>query len=481
MAGLSYSSAAALTENPISEGGKWSNGLATGLDWHNVRSDGTKFFGTQTGGTGFDDSVACLAPMGTWDATQVVQAIVKTSNRISPSASTHVFQEVELLLRFAISGHSATGYEVTVSVDPNNEYIQINRWNGTLGSFTLLATAPSTLDTVNDGDIIKASICGKHICVYVNDTLVCQADDTTYSTGSPGIGFYYTNDGAFPAFLVSDFGLTSVTWSNFGWAYGDCTIAQALSGSGSSLSTSNAMSAVPPAGARYFLVVMVSKLGTTPMLATAVTDASGRTWTKEAAFTNSNGTYTSELSIWTTIANGATMTAITVAASQTFASGGAAVTGFAVGGMATATAPGATLDFFQAAAGSTSPMSSGVSSGTTDRSGELKIAAYGDAGNNSNLAISTPDAKLAQIGPYPPTGSPVLVANSAVSQIASAFGAAGNAGVTAQTTWTSTVNAEALVMVAVFRAAEPTNSVRETHAKFPKPNMRASALRPAVK
>jgi len=40
-----------LTEDPISEGGKWINGKKDGVDWANVRTTPGFAFGTEIGGT----------------------------------------------------------------------------------------------------------------------------------------------------------------------------------------------------------------------------------------------------------------------------------------------------------------------------------------------------------------------------------------------------------------------------------------------
>lgn len=60
---------------------------------------------------------------------------------------------------------------------------------------------------VATGDVIKASIHGNVITVYINGVQTLQATDKTYASGNPGIGFYIEN----PAGAVSDYGLTSFT------------------------------------------------------------------------------------------------------------------------------------------------------------------------------------------------------------------------------------------------------------------------------
>src|SRR5215831_11330134 len=43
-----YSSNLPLTENPISQGGQWTNGLTNGLDWNDCRTNGTMVYGAAT-------------------------------------------------------------------------------------------------------------------------------------------------------------------------------------------------------------------------------------------------------------------------------------------------------------------------------------------------------------------------------------------------------------------------------------------------
>src|SRR5437879_2900763 len=56
----SYSTNFPLTENPISEGGRWLNGGTVGLDWTNFRTTSNKAYGLEVGTNGYDDSTAIL-------------------------------------------------------------------------------------------------------------------------------------------------------------------------------------------------------------------------------------------------------------------------------------------------------------------------------------------------------------------------------------------------------------------------------------
>ena len=119
--------------------------------------------------------------------------------------------EVELRLRTTITPHSITGYEVNFSLNPNSQYLEIVRWNGPLDNFTLLASAP--IYVVN-GDVVKATAIGNTITVYKNGTQVLQTTDSTYSTGSPGIGFYDNADTNWTGFGFSNFSASNFSASN---------------------------------------------------------------------------------------------------------------------------------------------------------------------------------------------------------------------------------------------------------------------------
>ncbi len=200
-----YTTSFPLTENPISEGGKWINGGTTGLDWSNIRTTPGLAFGTQTDTLEYDDSTAILA--GSWGANQTVQATVGVINQDSG-----LFEEVELRVRTSISAHNITGYEINCSVVPSNPYMQIVRWNGPLANsgntnngFTQL-TGSST--GCVDGDVLKATIVGSTITAYKNGVQMLQVTDGTFPNGNPGIGFYIQGGNASQE---SDYGFSSFT------------------------------------------------------------------------------------------------------------------------------------------------------------------------------------------------------------------------------------------------------------------------------
>lgn len=201
----SYTTAFPLTENPVFEGGNWSNGRTDGIDWFNVATRPGLAYGTQLDAGGFSDSTAILT--GDWGPDQTVQATVHSINQ---SDSDYVVEEVELRLRSTISPHRITGYEVNFRCSKTSStYTEIVRWNGPLGKFTYLDHKRGSSYGVANGDVVKATMIGNTITVYVNGVQVEQATDSTYGAGNPGIGF-----GRSGSVVATDFGFSRFTASD---------------------------------------------------------------------------------------------------------------------------------------------------------------------------------------------------------------------------------------------------------------------------
>jgi hypothetical protein len=184
--GRTYTTDFPLTEDPISQGGNWINGGTTGLDWTNVRTTPGLAFGTELAHNYiYDDSIALLT--GEWGPDQTVTATVH-----SQDPDTNCYQEVELLLRGTLTAHSAKLYEVNArAVDDSNSYMTIVRWNGPQGDYTYLDGPPQGMNFgIKEGDTFMANITGDVITVYLNGVQKLQTTDSTYATGSPGMGFY---------------------------------------------------------------------------------------------------------------------------------------------------------------------------------------------------------------------------------------------------------------------------------------------------
>jgi hypothetical protein len=201
---LTYTTNFDLTENPISEGGKWvhHDSLLT-----KVKTMNGIACGTQTGHGGYDDSNAGLPGFGN---DYVIEGTVYKKSGLSGA-----FREVELLLRWtdqnplrstSYGPTHANGYEINIAY--NGQYMNLGRWMGA----ALVQPAPPV---PADGDKFKAQIVGQTITCWWNSNQIFQYTDNDaalkVTTGNPGIGFYIEQGAA-----NDDFGFTSVTVTSIG-------------------------------------------------------------------------------------------------------------------------------------------------------------------------------------------------------------------------------------------------------------------------
>jgi hypothetical protein len=196
-----YATSFELTENPISEGGRWRRAANR---WTNVRTAAGNAFGTNGRSNGYDDSYALLSGFG---PDQQAQAVIYRSPELVPDI-TH---EVELLLRFSDGSGQARGYECLFAYFGG---VQIVRWNGAMGNFTVLKIlrgAERLGRELQSGDRIEAVIRGTLISVYINDELMAEAEDSTYPTGQPGISFFTRPGGNSAHFALSSYTVQSTT------------------------------------------------------------------------------------------------------------------------------------------------------------------------------------------------------------------------------------------------------------------------------
>ena len=191
-----------LTENPISQNGSWVNGGLLGILWNNVQTVDNMAEGVGPASVIYSDPTAILT--GNWGPNQTV-TIGVYSNGVEDKPSQGYDKEVEIRLRSTVTADSITGYEINCRT-PNDSYsyIQIVRWNGPLGDFTSLNIEYGL--GCSNGDVLRATISGSTINAYRNGTLILTANDSTYTTGNPGIGFNFGCGSAY-----NQFGITSFT------------------------------------------------------------------------------------------------------------------------------------------------------------------------------------------------------------------------------------------------------------------------------
>ena len=142
-----YSTSFPASENPISEGGRWINGKANGMDWSNVTTTPGLAIGTQSG-SGWIQRLSGHPPRYHGD-----QPDGQRDRAFGNQTGGNVFEEVEILLRFSIGSHVARGYEINFrSMNSSESYTQIVRWNGALGSFTEIDGRGGTGYGIREGD-----------------------------------------------------------------------------------------------------------------------------------------------------------------------------------------------------------------------------------------------------------------------------------------------------------------------------------------
>jgi hypothetical protein len=197
-----YQTSFPATEDPISDNNNWVNGALNGLDWGNVQTTPGHAFGTNinpgcsgSNPTACNDSVAGLT--GTWAADQSACVVIFMGSSFARNSQIY---EYEIHLHRTITAHNSSGYEFNYSSHSDgNQYMQIVRWNGALGSFKVLGGSPGVPVALNNGDTFCASSVGgvlKSWLVRAGATIQSTnpITDTTFTGGGPGVGFF--NEGA---------------------------------------------------------------------------------------------------------------------------------------------------------------------------------------------------------------------------------------------------------------------------------------------
>jgi hypothetical protein len=196
--GRHYSTNFDLNEYPISESGAWRRANNAFTD---VRTNGGIAHGTNGAANDYDDSYSLLSG---FTADQTAEAVVY----VSPNLATSVLHEVELLLRFTDDANGARGYECLFA---HHGLIQLVRWNGAKGDFTVLTlNGPSHLGrSFSSGDVVKATIADDRIDIYVNNNLMGTASDSAFASGQPGISFFTRPGGNSANFGLDSFNASS--------------------------------------------------------------------------------------------------------------------------------------------------------------------------------------------------------------------------------------------------------------------------------
>ena len=187
-----------LTENPISQGGIWTNGLDTGIDWNNMKTSSKALGTVDMGVQRYADNIAHLKKSYiTFANDQYARATLYVAPGYTGNGGYH---EATLFTRMQITANNARGYETIYGMGPGSlAYIAVVRWEGAYGTFTTLFDSqltPPAPPFPTDGDVIKTEIIGTTINVYRNGTLFTSVGSGgTWTEGQPGMGSWPADGG----------------------------------------------------------------------------------------------------------------------------------------------------------------------------------------------------------------------------------------------------------------------------------------------
>ena len=194
----------------------------------------------------------------------------------------------------SITSNNISGYEFDASVNANNPYLAIVRWNGLLSDYTVLTSSVPTV--LHNGDVLEATNVNGLLTFYVNGVVQVTATDTTYSNGSPGMGFWNTGG---PISNLAHYGFSSFTASDGTVSGGSATpealtcTSGSMTGSGTDACTMTLSGAAPSGG---LTVSLASDNSAVTLPATAIVAAGATTASFTATVSSVSTAQTATLS-----------------------------------------------------------------------------------------------------------------------------------------------------------------------------------------
>jgi len=185
----SYSTNFPLTENPISESGKWRVGGVTGYYGSPRTTTGKCFAGSTVTPGELDDNLAQLI-------SPVISANCSITTTISKStgSKTDSFEAAHYGRMNIDAGTTfVRGYEILIGFNPGE--FQVVKWLGVShafpANFVVLSTSGSPA-AVSNGDVFRTDFIGNVITCYRNGVLFNTTTDSSspWLDGSPGMGFF---------------------------------------------------------------------------------------------------------------------------------------------------------------------------------------------------------------------------------------------------------------------------------------------------
>ena len=183
-------------ESPISEGGVWINGAATGIQWSNCGITNNRMHTLMTApGTEFRDATAVVT--GIWSPNQ---EIITTVSFDFPEGEAGDPHNIEIIhhIRSTVAPNFNAGYTVGYRCGTDSgSYKSIGWWNGPFLDFGGPPVESGDPDFgIDPGDVIRTTCfddgADTVVTGYKNDVQTLQLVETRrFTTGSPGMGFFH--------------------------------------------------------------------------------------------------------------------------------------------------------------------------------------------------------------------------------------------------------------------------------------------------
>jgi hypothetical protein len=192
----SYDTSFPATENPLSQSSRWRVGGVTGFYRNPRTTSGRCFAASFVTPDEYDDCLAHLQGHAISANHYVEGTIYRESGYDTPGA-TH---EVGLYLRMTIGEEFVSGYEFLFEAQGS---FQVVRWEGTHHTidnfFTGIDVSGSSPGALSHGDVVRVEVVDDEFAALLNGVEFASFTDDTFSTGSPGLGFFVREGSTTPA------------------------------------------------------------------------------------------------------------------------------------------------------------------------------------------------------------------------------------------------------------------------------------------
>ncbi len=195
----SYSTNFDATEDPISEDGNWLGGATNGVGWSDLQTASGRCYAKSGSLVDYKDALAILNPLKfNIPVNQKVTSLVYLDSYTPPGS-----HELEQLLRWLCSSNYMPGYEALWTMNTNVQLIRQEGDYNPSGNFTALAS--DSIADMQNGDSLVSSIIASAILMKRNGSTAISHTDSTWTTGTPGVGAWLTGGGTPNRFCSTSF------------------------------------------------------------------------------------------------------------------------------------------------------------------------------------------------------------------------------------------------------------------------------------